>query len=373
MKCLSGSSVLKLPLSCIHIKPNATASTPCNHANHSNIFHCDVWSITFKYIFFHTKSLVGMSMSSMSSMSNSNRPVHRNERSKTGPILGSDIANEKQGTKQWAPKHQSTTNEKKKHGIRTAPCWELGSLTGIMVAKLSPLAAGTAGPWLSICSALVKLFKQATNISNSESFTITFVFYSLWTSIDYISRLLLIDRQSITFIIRVFAILLEFIVLRDFSGHSAPTWSSPMRNASDSTSNAVYHWNLRFFLHKKRIEKVWKSCRCCWDFARLLTSESVDFCVDFFTFMFSGLLRSRSPRAGLRRGAWAGANVWPDARGSNGSALPAIWIKERNEDTEKTLETHNVFILQQKTMSNLLDALCVSISSALAFVGPWNI
>ena len=92
--------------------------------------------------------------------------------------------------------------------------------------------------------------------------------------------------QSITFIIRVFAILLEFIVLRDFSGHSAPTWSSPMRNASDSTSNAVYHWNLRFFLHKKRIEKVWKSCRCCWDFARLLTSESVDFCVDFFTFMF---------------------------------------------------------------------------------------
>ena len=31
--------------------------------------------------------------------------------------------------------------------------------------------------------------------------------------------------QSITFIIRVFAILLEFIVLRDFSGHSAPTWS----------------------------------------------------------------------------------------------------------------------------------------------------
>lgn len=179
--------------------------------------------------------------------------------------------------------------------------------------------------------------------------------------------------QSITFIIRVFAILLEFIVLRDFSGHSAPTWSSPMRNASDSTSNAVYHWNLRFFLHKKRIEKVWKSCRCCWDFARLLTSESVDFCVDFFTFMFSGLLRSRSPRAGLRRGAWAGANVWPDARGSNGSALPAIWIKERNEDTEKTLETHNVFILQQKTMSNLLDALCISISSALACVGPWNI
>lgn len=193
MKCLSGSSVLKLPLSCIHIKPNATASTPCNHANHRNIFHCDVWSITFKYIFFHTKSLVGMSMSSMSSMSNSNRPAHRNERSKTGPILGSDIANEKQGTE--SSEHQSTKapRMKKKHDIRTAPCWELGSLTGIMVAKLSPLAAGTAGPWLSICSALVKLFKQATNISNSESFTITFVFYSLWTSIDYISRLLLIN------------------------------------------------------------------------------------------------------------------------------------------------------------------------------------